>query len=530
MSLFKKLSKAVESASEKVKSASDSVLEAGEQIKSTVQEKGLADSIGGVIGSGLDKFDEVKAYVGEQYEDIANTELDRHESYCSWCFEKNTATLVEENTIQRNVYACNSEACKAEENLVVQCRACSNKAKYSDSWGLDGSFCAVHAGEIANFEHLQDSLADITDFKDIVERNDINLKRVVKTGAIIVGGAVVVGPFAYLAAPAVGGALGSVMGLSGAAATSSGLATLGGGALAAGGAGMAGGITVVSAVGVSLGGTMGGLVSNSYYADIDGFDIVKVKEGIEPAIMCIDGFLTQESDCKEEWLSNIPESMSDRAVYLVNWESKRLRDLGGLALNVGAKTGAFQVAKAFALSASKNAAKKIGPLGHIFTAAELVKNPWHVARYKAEETGVLLADLIARTDQEFILMGHSLGARVIHYCLSALKTKNERKWIQDVYLLGGAVNNTFEEESDEDGANWFGIDNAVKGQVHNYHSDNDAVLKYLYNASQLFQGSAIGRNVIDAPWVENHDVTELIDGHTSYKNNLSEIINEEAVA
>lgn len=50
----------------------------------------------------------------------------------------------------------------------------------------------------------------------------------------------------WIAGPAIGGAIGTAMGLSGAAATSSGLALLGLGALAKGGFGMAGGQTVVA--------------------------------------------------------------------------------------------------------------------------------------------------------------------------------------------------------------------------------------------------------------------------------------------
>lgn len=56
-----------------------------------------------------------------------------------------------------------------------------------------------------------------------------------------------------LAAPAIGAAIGSAMGLSGAAATGAGLALLGGGSLAAGGFGMAGGTLLVTGVGGLIG-------------------------------------------------------------------------------------------------------------------------------------------------------------------------------------------------------------------------------------------------------------------------------------
>lgn len=68
-----------------------------------------------------------------------------------------------------------------------------------------------------------------------------------------VGGAVLLGTGAWLAAPAIGAALGSAAGLSGAAATGHGLALLGGGTLAAGGAGMAGGMAAVAGAGATAG-------------------------------------------------------------------------------------------------------------------------------------------------------------------------------------------------------------------------------------------------------------------------------------
>lgn len=65
--------------------------------------------------------------------------------------------------------------------------------------------------------------------------------------------AVAVGSAGYLAAPAIGTALGASAGLSGVAATSYGLALLGGGSLAAGGAGMAGGMWLVAGTGAAVG-------------------------------------------------------------------------------------------------------------------------------------------------------------------------------------------------------------------------------------------------------------------------------------
>ena len=51
--------------------------------------------------------------------------LETIESYCSWCFQKHTATLKEKNSLTRNVYVC--DGCGKE---IIKCRSCNNKAKY----------------------------------------------------------------------------------------------------------------------------------------------------------------------------------------------------------------------------------------------------------------------------------------------------------------------------------------------------------------------------------------------------------------
>lgn len=73
----------------------------------------------------------------------------------------------------------------------------------------------------------------------------------IATAALV--GAAAIGATAGLGAPLIGGAVGSLLGLSGAAAVNAGLATIGFGSLAAGGLGMAGGTAIVIGGGSLLG-------------------------------------------------------------------------------------------------------------------------------------------------------------------------------------------------------------------------------------------------------------------------------------
>ncbi|NWN92871.1 DUF726 domain-containing protein [Marinobacter adhaerens] len=472
------------------------------------------------------------------------TDSKLHESgehYCSWCFELHSCSPVESSNFSRNVYSC--DGCG---NRIVKCRVCDNYAKFmaktenkteepeeeqdeksSSTWGWDNQFCSVHSGTIANFEHLNDQLDEISDYKKIFERSGRNFKKIGTATACSVGTAAVIGPMAFLAAPAMGAAIGSSFyGLSGAAATSKGLAVLGGGAIASGGLGMAGGVGVVTATGAALGARDGGIISNGYFGDVDGFEIEQLTEGEGPTVVCINGFLNEGNEAASaEWLKSVIRQYRDNPIVHVAWESKRLKDIAEFAGSFGAtKQTAWHSARIAGKRGLRTAAKKAAPLGWSMTALGLVSNPWSIACVKAAETGALLADLIARTDREYILIGHSLGARVAYFCMEALASKSE-SFIREAHLLGGAID--CGKRFDEDGnstestkTNWDNATGAVIDKIWNYHSSNDGVLKFLYPRGDKFQGYPIGRHRIEHDKVENVDVTDVVGGHSEYIPNL----------
>ena len=130
-------------------------------------------------------------------------------------------------------------------------------------------FCLEHRHEIPNFNTMKSKLKEPSDYnKTVYKYNSKNLAKASKITMTFGLGAAVAGPFFYIAAPAIGGAIGSVAGLSGAAATNYGLALLGFGSLAAGGFGMAGGMVVATAAGSALGGAVGAYVGTNYMGDI----------------------------------------------------------------------------------------------------------------------------------------------------------------------------------------------------------------------------------------------------------------------
>jgi hypothetical protein len=453
--------------------------------------------------------------------------------WCSWCFNKTTHKIHKLNSITRNEYEC----CRCG-NFTIQCRYCSNMATHRPAEVQDDAdfikalrinwaseLCAEHDGTIADFEKLNQRLDDLSEYKVIFGKAKCNLAKGGKIVAGMVAGAVVFCPVAYWAAPGIASALGAT-GLLGAASTGTVISTLSGAALtsaslaALGPGGMAAGMAFVSAVGAALGGIQGAVVSNNYFGAIKDFKITKVKDGSGPALVFINGFLSQKNQDSSDWVKAVSEKYPRNPYYYVNWESSSLYQMGSLIGKGVAGTAFRKFITELMKRGSKSFAQKLNPLRLTQTVAEWIGNPWHTSMVKASMTGILLADLIARTNNPdgFILMGHSLGSRVIYYLLCALATKPLTQ-INDVFLLGGAVDR-------KDAEGWNDAIKAVKGKIVNCYSNNDSTLKFLYQGANALSSSPIGLGDIEVSHEKlvNKDVSSIIGGHMQYKDKFAEIL------
>jgi pimeloyl-ACP methyl ester carboxylesterase len=180
-----------------------------------------------------------------------------------------------------------------------------------------------------------------------------------------------------------------------------------------------------------------------------------------------------------------------------------------------------------AARASKTAAIRLTPLSVGVDLIGLAKNPWFVALVKAEKTGELLKEALARSNnRSFILVGHSLGARVAFRALTTLgtvKKGDRRSEIVAAHLLGGAVGS-------EPAEGWELATNGVDGSIFNYYSKRDQIVAKLYGAGRLlFCSPGIGSGPIPVnekteSYIKNVDVSELVGGHTEYHEALRELL------
>jgi pimeloyl-ACP methyl ester carboxylesterase len=432
--------------------------------------------------------------------------------WCSGCFAHTTHSQVKKAVGRLPTYLC--EGCGTPTS---PCAAggCDHMAVRKRGPVRVPRYCAEHRHDIQGFEKAHSKIDSLGDYEQFLEHEQPNLSRAGKLAGVAATGLAIGATAGIAAAPAIGGAVGTLVGgYSGAAATSYGLALLGGGSIAAGGYGMAGGVIVVSVVSGALGGSMGASVTNAYVREDRSFRIEQLKAGDGVPVVVCNGFLSESGTGWGQWKGVVAARYPDSPVFRVHWGSKELKSLGLLA-GFGAlqAAGQGQIVNA-ALAANKAAAQRLGPLGPVLAATNLAKNPWYVARSRASKTGVVVADLIARTEQErYVLIGHSLGARAMLIAAQTLGTKSDGPRLEAVHLLGAAISVEIEPDT---------VTARVDDAVYNYHSTNDNVLKYLYKSAQAGQ-SAAGRKGFERTndRLKNVDVSAAVKGHSDYHANVT---------
>ncbi|PON51990.1 Alpha/Beta hydrolase fold containing protein [Parasponia andersonii] len=149
----------------------------------------------------------------------------------------------------------------------------------------------------------------------------------------------------------------------------------------------------------------------------------------------------------------------------------------------------------------------------LVTASDLIDSQWAVAMDRSDKAGKLLAEVLLKGlqgNRPVTLIGISLGARAIFKCLQCLAETggDNAGLVERVVLLGAPV--SIKDE------NWEAVRKMVAGRFVNAYSTNDWTLGITFRASLLSKGLAGIQPADDGLGIENIDVTQLIEGHTSY--------------
>lgn len=155
----------------------------------------------------------------------------------------------------------------------------------------------------------------------------------------------------------------------------------------------------------------------------------------------------------------------------------------------------------------------------ILKLASGVDNPFNLAKNRSEKAGRILADALinkVQGERPVTLVGYSLGARVIYFCLKTLAEREAFGLVDTVVFIGAPT------PSNRD--HWQIMRSVVAGKIFNVYSENDYILAFLYRATSIQLGIAGLQAVEDIEGVENLDLSEEVKGHLRYPNLIAKIL------
>ncbi|XP_078615535.1 transmembrane and coiled-coil domain-containing protein 4-like [Branchiostoma floridae x Branchiostoma japonicum] len=328
-------------------------------------------------------------------------------------------------------------------------------------------------------------------------------KRFVAIGLATVVGGTLIGLTGGLAAPLVAAGAGAIIGGTSAAVL-----------------GSTAGLAVITSLFGAAGAGLTGYKMKKRVGAVEQFEFEPLTEGNQLHItIAVSGWL--RSDKPDNFSAPWETLLQSKEQYCLRWEAKYLLSLGRAFEYIVSSlvTTAAQEALKYTVLAGLLAALT-WPVS-LMSAAYVIDNPWSVCLQRSEEVGKQLAEVLLTHQQgkrPVTLVGFSLGARVIFYCLKEMaKRKDCEGIIEDVVLLGAPINGKPE--------NWMPMDRLVSGRIINGYCRGDWLLQFLYRTSSV-QLSVAGLRPVkwDNRRMLNVDLSSVVNGHMDYMNQMDTIL------
>ncbi|PIN26857.1 hypothetical protein CDL12_00401 [Handroanthus impetiginosus] len=284
---------------------------------------------------------------------------------------------------------------------------------------------------------------------------------------------------------------------------------------------VAGSVAVAASFGAA-GAGLTGIKMARRTGDVDEFEFKAIGDshsqgrlGVE---ISISGLVFEEEDFIRPW-----EGQNDNLErYVLQWESKNLIAVSTAIQDWLTSTIAMELMKQGAMmTVLSTLLTALAWPATLLILTDFIDSKWTVAVNRSDKAGKLLAEVLLKGLQgqrPVTLVGFSLGARVIFRCLQMLaESENNAGLVERVVLLGAPI-------AIKD-MNWEATRKVVAGRYVNAYSTNDWMLGIAFRANLLTQGLA-GIQPVDVPGIENVDVTEVIDGHSSYLWRTQQILEQ----
>uniref|UniRef100_A0A8C3SYR2 Transmembrane and coiled-coil domains 4 n=1 Tax=Chelydra serpentina TaxID=8475 RepID=A0A8C3SYR2_CHESE len=306
-----------------------------------------------------------------------------------------------------------------------------------------------------------------------------------------------------LAAPLVAAGAATIIGSAGAAAL-----------------GSTAGIAVMASLFGAAGAGLTGYKMKKRVGAIEEFEFLPLTEGKQLHItIAITGWLCtgKYGSFTAPWSSMLQSSEQ----YCLAWESKYLMELGNALdslLNGFVNMMAQEALKFTVLSGIVTALTWPASL---LTVASVIDNPWGVCLNRSAEVGKHLAQILLSRQQgkrPVTLIGFSLGARVIYFCLKEMAQEKDCEGIiEDVVLLGAPV--------EGDAKYWKAFRKVVSGRIINGYCRGDWLLSFVYRTSSAQLNVAGLQPVsLDDRRMVNMDLSSVVNGHLDYMKQMDTIL------
>ncbi|XP_067301711.1 transmembrane and coiled-coil domain-containing protein 4 [Pseudorasbora parva] len=329
------------------------------------------------------------------------------------------------------------------------------------------------------------------------------LRRYLLIGLATVGGGTVIGVTGGLAAPLVAAGAGAVLGAGGAAVL-----------------GSATGIAIMASLFGAAGAGLTGYKMNKRVGAIEEFEFLPMSSGKHLHLtIAVTGWL-----CSGKY-SSFQAPWSSLGVcgeqYCLKWESRYLLDLGSILDSLWDGLVSVVAQEALKYTVLSGIVTALTWPASLLAVASVIDNPWGVCLSRSAEVGKHLAQVLRSRQQgkrPVNLIGFSLGARVIYFCLEELANdQGSEGVVEDVVLLGAPVDGS--EKA------WQRLSRVVAGKIVNGYCRGDWLLGFLYRSSSA-QLSVAGLQPINSQdrKIINVDLSSVVKGHLDYMRQMDTIL------
>uniref|UniRef100_A0A9L0R553 Transmembrane and coiled-coil domains 4 n=1 Tax=Equus caballus TaxID=9796 RepID=A0A9L0R553_HORSE len=207
--------------------------------------------------------------------------------------------------------------------------------------------------------------------------------------------------------------------------------------------------------------------------------------------------------------------------YCLAWEAKYLMELGNALETILSGLANMVAQEALKYTVLSGIVAALTLPASLLSVANVIDNPWGVCLHRSAEVGKHLAHILLSRQQgrrPVTLIGFSLGARVIYFCLQEMaQEKDCQGIIEDVVLLGAPV--------EGDAKHWEPFRKVVSGRIINGYCRGDWLLSFVYRTSSAqLHVAGLQPVLLQDRRVENVDLSSVVSGHLDYARQMDVIL------